>query len=108
MTATSKKLTPPQQRILIAALAYDGKLERWPGGFWAPSDATFTWGRNAPGEKPYKVPDGHVGVASVRALERMGYLERVGSPLPAWRDPRQLTVAGRQVAAAVKGLSPSR
>jgi hypothetical protein len=68
----------------------DGQLRRYPRGYWV---AGF------PHMDEFGRPDGHhCGRETLLVLERRGLIERTNMDAAEWRDSRQLTDLGRQVA----------
>lgn len=79
-------LSEKQQETVRRMRADQGRIERRDGGFWitpntAGGDGGPTWSWWTP-------------IATVRCLERLGYVERTREIVDEWRDPRKLTEKG--------------
>ena len=83
-------------------LALKGTLLRYPGGYWSyrrcPGYGDF-FSAQPLGFVPYE----HVGVQTIRSLERCGLLEREEGQ-PEWKAPRTITEAGKQ--ALIESTNP--
>lgn len=74
-------------------------LRRWDGGFWTTDAGPGCYAprvRLGPGVDS-AVPSWWVGIATVRAMERGGWVERTNVHPEEWRDERRITDAGRAV-----------
>lgn len=94
------KLSTTQVAALRGAISADGRLFRWPGGFWLPqrpSDEQARARDEPPNDLKYG-PDGRSmwhGVRTVRGLETRGLVARAHEYPEEWRDTRVVTAAGR-------------
>lgn len=95
--ATTPKLSDAQIAALKLALMGDGRLYRWPGGAWRgnrpPTPEEVRAGAFLSGE-PYTT------VQTVRGLETRALLVRINPTAEEWRDPREITAAGRAAVAS--------
>lgn len=91
-----KGLSLVQRKALAHAAAY-GPFIRVPGGFWTCAGLPVRWVRRGMAECAWSV-----AVGTVRALETRGLVERSHTYDEEWKDTRELTALGSQVA----GLEP--
>ena len=79
----------PQALALFRMNEYRSPLIRLPGGFWTVKRMKA---EKVPGVG--FVPLWHVGVSTVRAMEKRGWLRRLNEYPQEWRDTRAITVEG--------------
>ena len=79
------KLSKTQQQVVDTLRRTGAPLVRVPGGFW-----TY---QGCPVSRP-GIPEWWVSVPTVRALERLGVLERTNQFPEEWRDSRKLAENG--------------
>lgn len=82
------------QTKALGVLREHGTLERWPGGFWTYPSCPVDHVTNG-----CDIPSWYVTTHTVQAMERRGWLERVGKYPESYRDDRRLTDDGRALAA---------
>lgn len=84
------KLSDTMLTVLRNMVEDQAQLVRWRGGFWT------TAGTKAIAERDgYSVPDWWCSRQTVEALEKRGLVRCVGETTESWRDPREITDAGR-------------
>lgn len=77
---------------------HDAALVHWPGGFWTWDGCDMQrFHELATGARTDAVPTWWVGIQTVRGLERLGLIARVGRHPQEWKDARALTDMGRTV-----------
>jgi len=78
------KLSPTQQEVLDRMKESGAPMIRLPGGFWTYQGCLTRLSQG------YDVPEWHVSVQTIRAMEKKGLLVRSNLLVEEWKDPRVL------------------
>lgn len=94
---TPANILVPIHRDILHEMAESGRpLSRWEGGYWTTEDRSAAHRRDWPAG--FHRPDHFVCIGVVRELEEQGLLRRTHSCAEEWRDSRELTEFGRELA----------